>query len=166
MMLVLGFVERQFVLVSDIPGIRLGLSNTVLLYALCLMDTKSAWLLMLLKVLLGGFLFSIDSLWYSLSGGILSMIAMWLALFIGGMSMVGVSVSGATFHMVGQLLMASIRLGEWTAVAQAPWLLAAAVVTGVLTGVTAHVVCRSVARGDSEMQNRLENLGRSGRKKL
>lgn len=51
--LVLGLVERQFVLVPGIPGIRLGLSNTVLLYALCLLSMPGAWLMMVLKAVLG-----------------------------------------------------------------------------------------------------------------
>lgn len=53
-MLVLGYVESLLPVVG-IPGIKLGLSNTVLLYALCLMDAKSAVLLAVLKVLLSGF---------------------------------------------------------------------------------------------------------------
>ena len=167
MMLALGLIERQFVLVPGVPGIRLGLSNTVLLYALCLMSVKSAWLLMSLKVLLGGFLYSgVSGMLYSLSGGVLSMFAMQLALWAGGLSVIGVSVSGATFHMLGQMLMSRLWLGNWAAFAQAPLLLVAAVVTGILTGVAAHASCKAVARGDAEIQNRLKNIGRTGRKRL
>lgn len=160
MMLVLGLIERQFVLVPGIPGIRLGLSNTVLLYALYLMNVKSAWFLMALKVLLGGFLFaSVSGMIYSLSGGIFSMLAMMLALRVGGLSMVGVSVSGATFHMLGQILMSRILLGSWAAVAQAPLLLFAAVATGILTGIVAHTVCANIAQGNGS-QDRLRSLTR------
>lgn len=167
MMLVLGFVERQFVLAPGIPGIRLGLSNTVLLYALCLMGAKDAWLLMLLKVLLGGFLLSgVSGMMYSLSGGFFSMLAMQLVIFVGGMGMIGISVSGATMHMLGQILMSRIQLGTWAALAQSPVLLVAAVVTGVLTGIAAHAACQGVARGDAEMQTRLKNIGTTRRRKL
>ena len=165
LMLMLGFFERQFVLVPGVPGIRLGLSNTVLLYALCLMNTKSAWLLMSLKVLLGGLLYSgLSGMMYSLSGGVFSMFAMLAVLFIGGFGIVGVSVSGASLHMLGQILLSRVLLGNWAALAQVPLLLAAAAVTGILTGVAAQAVCTVIARGDAEMRNRLQNFGLTGRK--
>lgn len=164
MMLVLGFVERQFMLVPGVPGIRLGLSNTVLLYALCLMSARGAWLLMGLKVGLSAFLYAgVSGLFYSFAGGVLSLAAMLLALLLPGLGIVGVSVLGATAHMVGQILMSRLMLGTWAAAVQAPLLFVAAVATGVLTGVIAVSVCRGVAHGDPEMQKRLAHLGLTGR---
>ena len=81
--LVLGLVDRAIPLTALLggaaPGIKLGLANTVLLYAVYLMDWKSAVLLMLTKVLLSGFLFgSLTAILYSLSGGVLSLAVMLL----------------------------------------------------------------------------------------
>lgn len=164
MMLVLGLVERQFVLVPGVPGIRLGLSNTVLLYALVLIDARGAWLLMALKVLLGGFLYAgVTGMLYSLAGGVLSMGAMALGLRIRGVGLPGVSVLGAVAHMAGQLLVSRWLLGSWAALVQAPLLLVAAVVTGVLTGVIAQSVCRILAHGDAQAKQRLQALGIIGR---
>lgn len=162
-MLVLGLVERQFLLVPGIPGIKLGLSNTVLLYALCLLSSGSAWLLMALKVVLGGFLFAGPTgMLYSLAGGILSMLAMSLAIRVKGMGLIGTSVLGAVFHMAGQVLMSRALLGTWAAAVQAPLLLVAAVVTGVLTGVIAQGACRAIGKGDPDMRKRLKTLGLDG----
>lgn len=166
MMLVLGLVERQFLLVPGIPGIRLGLSNTVLLYAICLMGGKGAWLLMGLKVLLGGLLYAgVSGMMYSFAGGLLSMAAMLLAVRVRGFGMIGISVSGAVTHMIGQLLMSRVLLGSWAAFVQAPLLLVAAVVTGVLNGVVAHAACRGIAQGNPDMRRRLKTLGLSERSK-
>lgn len=166
MMLVLGLVERQFALVPGIPGIRLGLSNTVLLYALCMISTSGAWVLMALKVLLGGLLYAgVSGMMYSLAGGVLSMLAMLLALRIRGIGLTGVSVVGAVFHMAGQLLVSRWLLGSWAALVQAPILLVAAVVTGVVTGIIAQAVCRALARTDRDMTKRLEALGIIDRRK-
>ncbi len=79
--LVLGLMDRAVplsaLLGGAIPGIRLGLANTVLLYAVYLMDRRAALLLMLVKVLLSGFLFgSLSAILYSLSGGVLSLAVM------------------------------------------------------------------------------------------
>ena len=81
--LVLGLLDRAIPLTALLggaaPGIKLGLANTVLLYAVYLMDWHSAVFLMLTKVLLSGFLFgSLTAILYSLSGGILSLLVMLL----------------------------------------------------------------------------------------
>ncbi len=81
--LVLGLLDRAVplsaLLGGAVPGIKLGLANTVLLYAVFLMDWKSAVLLMLTKVLLSGLLYgSLSAVWFSLSGGVLSLAAMFL----------------------------------------------------------------------------------------
>lgn len=79
--LVLGYIDRAtpltWILGGTIPGIKLGLANTVLLYAVYLMDWRGCVLLMLTKVLLSGFMFgSMSAIIYSLSGGVLSLIVM------------------------------------------------------------------------------------------
>ena len=79
--LVLGLLDRAIpvtaLLGGAAPGIKLGLANTVLLYAVYLMDWKSCVLLMLTKVMLSGFLFgSLTAILYSLSGGALSLLVM------------------------------------------------------------------------------------------
>ena len=81
--LVLGFFDRAIPLTAllsgAVPGIKLGLANTVLLYGVYLMDWRSCALLMLTKVFLSGFLFgSMSAILYSLSGGVLSLIVMLL----------------------------------------------------------------------------------------
>ena len=81
--LVLGLIDRAIPLTAllggAVPGIKLGLANTVLLYAVYLMDWKSCVLLMLTKVILSGFLFgSLTAILYSLSGGVLSLAVMLL----------------------------------------------------------------------------------------
>ena len=46
--LVLGYFEQFIPITPGIPGIKLGLGNTVLLYGIYLMKEKKAWLLMIL----------------------------------------------------------------------------------------------------------------------
>ena len=81
--LVLGWLDRAipvtWFLSGAVPGIKLGLANTVLLYAVYLMDWRGCVLLMLAKVFLSGFLFgSMSAIIYSLSGGVLSLAVMLL----------------------------------------------------------------------------------------
>ena len=79
--LVLGWLDRAVplsaLLGGAVPGIKLGLANTVLLYAVYMMDWRASLLLMLVKVLLSGFLFgSPSAMLFSLAGGTLSLLVM------------------------------------------------------------------------------------------
>ena len=99
--LVLGYLESLLPIVG-IPGVKLGLANTVLLYALYLLDVKSAALLMVLKVGLSGLLFGGPAaMLYSFAGGLLSLAVMLLVRRLKGIGVVGVSVCGAAAHNIG-----------------------------------------------------------------
>jgi heptaprenyl diphosphate synthase len=133
--LALGWAER--LIPTPMPGIKLGLSNTVLLYALYLLDIKSAVLLMLLKVFLSGFAYAgVSAMLYSLGGGVASLTMMILvkALSRGSVSLVGVSVVGGVFHNVGQLLVMSAIVSWRAGLAFSPVLLISGVMMGLVTG--------------------------------
>ena len=104
MALVLGYFERFIPVAPGIPGVKLGLANTVLLYAVYLMGAKSAMLLMLAKVVLSGFLFAgLSGMLYSLAGGLLSLCVMLLLSRLKDVGIIGVSVGGAVSHNIGQI---------------------------------------------------------------
>lgn len=104
LMLVLGLLDKSipitWFLSGAIPGIKLGLANTVLLYAIYLMDWKSGVLLMAAKAVLSGFIYgSVTAVLISLSGGVLSLLVMLLikrnpavgALAVSGLGAAGVA---------------------------------------------------------------------------
>ena len=133
----LGLIERQFVLVPAVPAIRLGLGNAALLVALYALSTGDAWLLALLKAVMGCLLFSgFQALPYALCGGAAAMAAMTL-LRRARFGVIGVSVGGACAHALGQTLISRPMLGSWAAAAQLPWLLIASIRAGALTGAAA-----------------------------
>ena len=79
--LVLGWLDRAipvtWFLSGAVPGIKLGLANTVLLYGVYMLPWQGCLLLMLAKVGLSGFLFgSLTAILYSLAGGVLSLSVM------------------------------------------------------------------------------------------
>jgi heptaprenyl diphosphate synthase len=142
--LVLGYVEHLLP-ITGIPGVKLGLANTVLLYALYLMDVPSAILLMFLKVGLSGLLFGgVAAMLYSFAGGAFSLLVMILARRMKGLSVVGVSVLGAAAHNVAQMAVACFVVETRAILAYLPVLLAAAVVTGLLTGLIARYTFRGL----------------------
>ena len=144
LMLVLGLIERQFPLTAAIPGIKLGLANSVLLYALYMLGIRQSIVLMLLKALMSWVIYTnMNAMFYSLAGGVLSLLAMILLSRIKGVSIIGVSALGAVFFNVGQILMAVIMLNTpQLMVTYLPILMVSGVVTGILTGVVAQMVMK------------------------
>lgn len=144
---VLGYIEgilSAFMLLP--PGIKLGLANTVLLYSIYLLGPGYSVILMLLKVILTGFMSGnlASAFFYSMGGGALSLLMMLLTRSIGreSISIVGVSVVGAVFHNVGQLLVAALILRTPGLMFYIFPLMIAAVVTGVITGLAGRQIVR------------------------
>ena len=151
--IVLGYFE-YLLPVTGIPGVKLGLANTVLLYALYLIDVPSAILLMFLKVGISGLLFGGPAaMLYSLAGGVLSLVVMILARKSKGLSIVGVSVLGAVSHNVGQMVVACFVVETRAILAYLPILLFAAAVTGTLTGLIARYTFRGLRPKTTEQSD-------------
>ncbi len=151
--IVLGYFE-YLLPVTGIPGVKLGLANTVLLYALYLIDVPSAILLMFLKVGLSGLLFGGPAaMLYSLAGGVLSLVVMILARKSKGLSIVGVSVLGAVSHNVAQMVVACFVVESRAILAYLPILLFAAAVTGTLTGLIARYTFRGLRPKTTEQSD-------------
>lgn len=147
LMLILGLMERLFVLVPQAPAIKPGLSNIVLMYALCTLNASSALWLLLLKVLLSGLMFAgVSGMMYAFCGGIMAYLAMVLLYKTRAFGLPGISVAGAVMHMLGQILCSRFLLGSWAAAAQLPLLLFSAVVTGVFNGTVTSLVIRALQK--------------------
>lgn len=144
---VLGYIEgiiSSFMLLP--PGIKLGLANTVLLYSIYLLGPGYSVILMLLKVVLTGFMSGnlASAFFYSMGGGALSLVMMLLVKKLGGggVSIVGVSVVGAVFHNIGQILVAALILRTPGLMFYIFPLMIAAVVTGIITGIAGRQIVR------------------------
>ncbi|MBQ7785261.1 MAG: Gx transporter family protein [Clostridia bacterium] len=144
LMLVFGLIERQFPLTAAIPGVKLGLANSVLLYSLYMLGIRQSFILMLLKALMSWLIYTnMNAMFYSLGGGLLSLLAMIALSRINGVSIIGVSALGAVFFNVGQILVAVVMLNTpQLIVTYLPVLMVSGVVTGVLTGVVAQMVMK------------------------
>ena len=154
--LVLGLLDRAIPLTALLggaaPGIKLGLANTVLLYAVYLMDWHSAVFLMLAKVILSGFLFgSLTAILYSLSGGILSLLVMLLVRKkpAGGALIAGLMAAAADAalliqnpHPKGQRLLYVILIGCACVACFAAWIL---IRKGKIRGVPGTSIAGAVA---------------------
>ncbi len=135
--LVLGLMDRAIpisaLLGGAVPGVKLGLANTVLLYAVYLMDWKSCVLLMLTKVVLSGLIFgSLSAIWFSLAGGALSLAVMLLVRKnpARGMLCMGILAVAAEAALIltrkqlkGQVLTFAILIGVGAVICFTLWIL-------------------------------------------
>ena len=140
--LVLSLVESALPLqaVVPLPGVKLGLSNVVALFAVYRLGARPALSISLCRVvllfLLSG---SVTSLLMSLCGALLSLGGMLAARRLAGrsLSVLGVSVVGAACHGAGQILCAMFLTGGTLVFYYLPTLLLSAVPCGLLIGVCA-----------------------------
>ncbi len=141
-MLILGYLEKILSLGLGY-GIKLGLSNCVLLLCLYWFGTPISVALMLAKVFLSSILFggfNPISLSLSLAGGAISMLGMALMVFtVREVSPVGAGVVGGVLHNVGQLLVAILVYSYPVLYSYIALLL---VVGAVMGGITGTIVVR------------------------
>lgn len=143
--LVCGYLELLVPLPVTVPGVKLGLGNAVVLLALEWLGPKPGLYLMFAKVLASSLLFAnLQMLAFSLAGGILSWAIMALAVRSRAFSAVGVSVLGGVAHNAGQLIAVAVLLSTRVALVNAPALAVAGVLCGLVVGIVAQLVLRSI----------------------
>lgn len=142
-MMVLGYVE-SLIPIAGVPGIKIGLSNSVLLLSLYWLGIPISIQLMLMKVLLSAFMFGgVSAIPYSLAGGVLSLAVMILLIFVvKGFSPIGVGTAGAVMHNTGQILMAMLILALPQLLYYLAILTVVAIFTGALTGTVAQLLMK------------------------
>ena len=133
--LILGWIDSLIPLVPSVPGIKLGLSNLVLLYAVFYLSPFETVCIMLVKVGLSSLLFgnAVGAL-YAIAGGVLSVAVMLLLHRIKEISVITVSAFGGILHILGQIGVGVLLLGFRPMLVYAPWLLVSGLLTGLLLG--------------------------------
>lgn len=145
--LVLSYVET---LVPLPAGVKLGLANIVTLFLLYRRRTVEAITVAFLRIVLSALLFgSPVSFFYSLLGGALSLSVTLLLIRIPIFSPIGVSLAGAVFHNIGQLVAAIVLLGQ-NIILYLPVLLLSGTVAGTLIGILAGVAIEKIPPLPSE----------------
>ena len=111
--MILSYVESLIPAFVAVPGVKVGLANIVVIFALYTLGPVEALTVSLLRVILSSFLFgSVLSLLYSLSGALLSLGGMIVMKKLKIFSTLVVSVTGGVLHNVGQILVACLVLSQ------------------------------------------------------
>jgi len=144
--IIIGIVE-SFIPSVGIPGVKLGLANIVILITLYELGIIEALFVDLARVfivgLLRGTIFTMG-FFMSLTGAIFSLgIMILFYLLIKKFSIIGVSVIGAIFHVVGQILVAWVFLSTPYILYYLPVIAISAIITGIGVGLVANLVIKT-----------------------
>lgn len=107
--MVLSYVESLFPAFVAVPGVRIGLANIAVVFALYRLGFKEALGISLVRVVLSSLLFgSVLSMAYSASGAVLSLVMMAALKRTKLFGTVAVSVVGGVSHNLGQIAVACL----------------------------------------------------------
>ena len=141
--MILSYVESLIPAFVAVPGVKVGLANIVVIFALYTLGPVEALTVSLLRVILSSFLFgSVLSLLYSLSGALLSLGGMIVMKKLKIFSTLVVSVTGGVLHNVGQILVACLVLETDVLLYYLPVLILSGVITGAVIGIIASLVIK------------------------
>ncbi|WP_297521958.1 Gx transporter family protein [uncultured Clostridium sp.] len=144
--LILFIFESMIPMPVITPGAKLGLANLIIMVSIYTLDSyKDALKVLLLRIFIVSLFFGTPSMIiYSLSGGLLSFgIMIFLKKFFGKhLSLIGISVSGAVFHNIGQLFAACLILENFGVMLYLPVLSLAGIGTGVFVGISADFMIK------------------------
>ncbi len=141
--LVLTLVERLIPFSFAVPGVKLGLANLVIVLGLLLLPFRQALTLVVLKCIMAAWFFgSFSAFLYSLTGSLLSFGVMSTFIYILNQRniILIISMAGAVFHNLGQLLMAAVVLDNTKVFYYTPVLLLSGIVTGLAIGLGVRAI--------------------------
>lgn len=143
--LILSYLESLVPMSFAVPGIKMGLPNIVIVFALYKLDFKAAGCISIIRVLLVSLLFgNVMIMIYSLAGAVLSLCLMWLLRKSGKFSSVGVSVAGALGHNAGQILTAMLLLETGGLIYYLPALCISGAVAGICIGIVGGILIKRI----------------------
>ena len=146
--MVLAWLESMVPLAVAVPGVKLGLPNLVVIFALYRLGAREAWVISLARVLLVSFTFgNAYAFLYSLAGAVCSMLLMQLLRATGRFGVTGVSVAGGVGHNIAQIAVATVVLETGALAAYLPVLLAAGTVAGCAIGAAAAQLIHRIPQG-------------------
>lgn len=145
--MVLSAVEMQIPAFTTIPGVKVGLANIAVIFALYRFGAREAITISLVRIFTLAILFgNASTLIYSLAGAFLSFAAMLLLKRFTPLSTVSVSVAGGLCHNIGQIVTACLIMETAAIAIELPWLFLSGTIAGIAVGVAASFLIKSTEK--------------------
>ena len=143
--MILSFIESRIPAFVAIPGVKVGLANIAVIFALYKMGWREAMAVSLVRVALVALLFgSVVSLAYSIAGAVLSLSLMILLRKIGVFTEIAVSVVGGITHNIGQIFVAFLLLESDVMFYYLPFLLISGIIAGIAVGAASALLIKRI----------------------
>ncbi len=143
--MILSYIETVFPFLGGIPGVKIGIANSMSLSVLYLMGYQAAFLIAVFRIVLTGILFgNAASVLYSLGGAVFSLIIMILVKKTEIFSVVGTSIAGGISHNIAQLLVATLLVENLSVLYYLPVLLISGAVAGLVVGVVSQELVKRI----------------------
>jgi len=149
--IILSAVENSFPpLPLPVPGVKFGLSNIAVMYALFFLSTRQAYSIAVLKSVFVVATRGMTAGILSFSGGILSLTVMLFIFkaFRAKPSIAIISISGAVAHNIGQFAAISAIYSGMSLWAYLPLLLVSGTAAGIVTASLLKIVIPALGRLD------------------
>lgn len=145
--MILSYIESLIPPLVAVPGIKIGLANSVSLFILYAYGAREAACVSIIRVCLSAMLFgSSVSFIYSLSGAVLSLVGMIVLKRIPIFTILAVSVSGAVLHNAAQIICACLIMENASVAYYLPVLVISGTVAGVAIGVLAALLMKKLEK--------------------
>lgn len=136
--MVLSYLESLLPQIYIVPGIKLGLANIPVMFAVFKLKPSDALLISGIRIFLLSILFrSFLSFVFSITGGLMSIAFMLLFKRMNTFSIMGISVIGGVTHNLGQILIAVFIVNTPGLLFYFPVL----IITGTLAGIAIGLIC-------------------------
>jgi Predicted membrane protein len=143
----MGYLESLIPFNFGVPGMKLGLANIVIVFALYYMTPLDAMLINVARIIINGLLFgNVFSIIFSIFGALFSFAVMLLLMKSKKFSIIGVSAAGGVMHNIGQLVVACFVVGALEVVYYVPVLIISGLITGLVMGIVAMLVVNNIKR--------------------
>ena len=138
--LTIFMVEAQIPALVPIPGIKLGLSNIITVFAVFALGPKDAASVLFVRIFLGAvFAGNFSTILYSAAGGTFAIcVTIGLRKILGKKQLWIAGVLGAIAHSIGQMAMAITLTGTPGLIIYLPVMIAVSILTGSFTGLCAQ----------------------------
>ena len=145
--MLLSYVETLIPPLSSVPGIKIGLANIAVIFALYRLEIKNAFLVSMVRVILSAMLFgNIVGFAYSAVGALLSLIVMVSLKRTGNFSIYGVSIAGGVAHNVGQIAAAVFIIGSGSIAYYLPVLIISGTIAGAVIGIVSGIIIKRLEK--------------------
>ena len=140
--LIIFVVEAQIPALIPIPGIKLGLSNIITVFAVFMLGSWEAALILAARIFLGAvFAGNFSTIFYSAAGGALAiLVTIGLKRLLKKNQLWVAGCLGAVAQSVGQMAAAIMISGTPSLVIYLPVMIVCSIITGLFTGLCAQLL--------------------------